>query len=167
MAFPAALKLVSLPSFSIHNPYPFLSNFDNFPSTFPSISPYPNSTHSKPSNKHCRIWQQSSKFSPLCLSYRFSTNGADHEDDDDAENCSFDEAVELFNRREYYKCHDYLEALWNKAEEPTRTLIHGILQCAVGFHHLFNKVGNRYVCGLLRSMKPISNMFVCFLGKMG
>ena len=31
----------------------------------------------------------------------------------------------LFNDREYYKCHDYLEALWNMAQEPTRTLIHG------------------------------------------
>ncbi|KAF3441363.1 hypothetical protein FNV43_RR15277 [Rhamnella rubrinervis] len=139
MACAAALKLVSFPSFSIHNPC-LLSTFHNFPSTFPSISPYPNSTHSKPFNKHYRIWQQSNKFSPLCLSYRFYADRADHqEDDDDAENCSFDEAVELFNRREYYKCHDYLEALWNKAEEPTRTMIHGILQCAVGFHHLFNQ----------------------------
>ncbi|KAM3694120.1 hypothetical protein ACB098_07G034000 [Castanea mollissima] len=25
------------------------------------------------------------------------------------------------------------------AQEPTRTLIHCILQCAVGFHHLFNQ----------------------------
>uniref|UniRef100_A0A803Q018 BED-type domain-containing protein n=1 Tax=Cannabis sativa TaxID=3483 RepID=A0A803Q018_CANSA len=27
-----------------------------------------------------------------------------------------------------------------RVEEPSRTLIHGILQCAVGFHHLFNQV---------------------------
>ena len=56
-----------------------------------------------------------------------------------------DEAVMLFNDREYYKCHDYLEALWNMAQEPTKTLIHGILQCAVGFHHLFNQVGTSFV----------------------
>lgn len=54
-------------------------------------------------------------------------------------NLSFDEAVNLFNNREYYLCHDLLEALWNDAEDPVRTLIHGILQCAVGFHHLFNQ----------------------------
>ncbi|KAF4377476.1 hypothetical protein F8388_024967 [Cannabis sativa] len=59
--------------------------------------------------------------------YRFSPSN-DH-DEEDAENCSFDEAVELFNKREYYR-----------VEEPSRTLIHGILQCAVGFHHLFNQV---------------------------
>ncbi|CAK9150181.1 unnamed protein product [Ilex paraguariensis] len=59
---------------------------------------------------------------------------------DDAVDCgSFEEAVGLFNGRDYYRCHDYLEALWNKSQEPTRTLIHGILQCAVGFHHLFNQ----------------------------
>lgn len=143
MAFQAALRFVSLPSFSIH-PHPhFLSSYhNNIPSTFPSnISPYPNTSqhHSKPSNKLYRIWLQSSSFS-FSLSYRFFPDEAG-DDEDDAENCSFDEAVELFNKREYYKCHDYLEALWNKAEEPKRTLIHGILQCSVGFHHLFNQVG--------------------------
>lgn len=67
----------------------------------------------------------------------------DEDDDDDgeedAEDHSFDEAVALFNGGDYYKCHDYLEALWHEAEDPTRTLIHGILQCAVGFHHLVNQ----------------------------
>ncbi|KAM6577540.1 hypothetical protein CsatB_029383 [Cannabis sativa] len=70
--------------------------------------------------------------------YRFSPSN-DHEEED-AENCSFDEAVELFNKREYYRCHDFLETLWNRVEETSRTLIHGILQCVVGFHHLLNQV---------------------------
>lgn len=70
------------------------------------------------------------------VSYRYFTN----EEEEDAEDHNFDDAVALFNGRDYYKCHDHLEALWHKAEEPTRTLIHGILQCAVGFHHLFNQV---------------------------
>lgn len=64
---------------------------------------------------------------------------ADEEEDEFGSSDSFNEAVELFNSREYYKCHDVLEALWNKSEEPARTLVHGILQCAVGFHHLFNR----------------------------
>ncbi|XP_061964723.1 uncharacterized protein LOC133689034 [Populus nigra] len=68
------------------------------------------------------------------ISYRYY-----NVEDDGEENCSFEEAAALFNKREYYKCHDVLEALWIKAEEPTRTLYHGILQCAVGFHHLFNQ----------------------------
>ncbi|KAG8367752.1 hypothetical protein BUALT_Bualt16G0105500 [Buddleja alternifolia] len=70
-------------------------------------------------------------------SYRITTRGGF--DRDEEESCSFGEAVSLFNKREYYKCHDVLEALWNKSQEPKRTLVHGILQCAVGFHHLFNQ----------------------------
>lgn len=70
---------------------------------------------------------------------------ADEEEDDHeaarsgSGGASFSEAVELFNGGDYYKCHDVLESLWNDAEDPARTLIHGVLQCAVGFHHLFNK----------------------------
>ncbi|KAI3437031.1 uncharacterized protein J3R85_005759 [Psidium guajava] len=76
-----------------------------------------------------------------CKSYRFLNEGGGSGGDENGEgdDCSFDGAVALFNRREYYKCHDSLEALWNRAEEPRRTLVHGILQCAVGFHHLFNQ----------------------------
>ncbi|KAG0528549.1 hypothetical protein BDA96_05G021700 [Sorghum bicolor] len=52
---------------------------------------------------------------------------------------SFDAAVALFNRGEYHACHDVVEELWYGAEDPARTLLHGVLQCAVGFHHLFNQ----------------------------
>ncbi|KAJ4904024.1 Uncharacterized protein Rs2_17975 [Raphanus sativus] len=69
--------------------------------------------------------------------YNEDNAGEDEEDEED-ENWSFEEAVSLFNQRDYYKSHDALEALWIRAEEPARTLFHGILQCAVGFHHLFN-----------------------------
>lgn len=47
--------------------------------------------------------------------------------------------MDMFNQGDYYGCHDVLEEIWNDAEEPVRTLIHGILQCAVGFYHLFNQ----------------------------
>lgn len=75
-------------------------------------------------------------------SYRYSSRGRFTEEEEEEEDveCSFEEAVQLFNNREYYKCHDVLEALWNKSQEPTRTLVHGILQCAVGLYHLFNQV---------------------------
>ncbi|KAJ6700237.1 hypothetical protein OIU79_013304 [Salix purpurea] len=71
--------------------------------------------------------------------FRASYRNYSEEDDDDGEDCSFEAAAALFNKREYYRCHDVLESLWIKSEEPTRTLYHGILQCAVGFHHLFNQ----------------------------
>ncbi|CAI9754775.1 unnamed protein product [Fraxinus pennsylvanica] len=72
-------------------------------------------------------------------SYRITTRGGFIDEDEEDECYSFREAIALFNGREYYKCHDVLESLWNKSQEPIRTLLHAILQCAVGFHHLFNQ----------------------------
>ncbi|ESW33916.1 hypothetical protein PHAVU_001G109000 [Phaseolus vulgaris] len=95
----------------------------------PSFKPL---THSKHHLNH-----RSCNSKLLAFSYRYFIEEED--DDDNDENHTFDEAVALFNGGEYYKCHDYLESLWNNAEEPTSTLIHGILQCAVGFYHLFNQ----------------------------
>ncbi|TKV91144.1 hypothetical protein SEVIR_9G075000v4 [Setaria viridis] len=65
----------------------------------------------------------------------------DDEDDQDpsATGGGFDYAVALFNRGEFHACHDVVEELWYGAEDPARTLLHAILQCAVGFHHLFNQ----------------------------
>jgi hypothetical protein len=129
----SSLNIFSLSSFSRY--FPTQNDFATFSS---SPSPYPNTHSVKPLVK---LTRNSFNYS-FRLSYRYT---AVEDDDDTNDNCSFDEAVTLFNDREYYKCHDYLEALWNKAQEPTRTLIHGILQCAVGFHHLFNQVGTSFV----------------------
>ncbi|EFJ11882.1 hypothetical protein SELMODRAFT_125243 [Selaginella moellendorffii] len=52
---------------------------------------------------------------------------------------SFSDAVDMFNKRDYYKCHDIFEALWNDAEEPQRTLLHALLQSSVGLYHLLNQ----------------------------
>ena len=52
------------------------------------------------------------------------------------------------------------------AQEPTRTLIHGILQCAVGFHHLFNQVGTSFVgLALLIHWFILFTFFFLFLFK--
>jgi hypothetical protein len=84
-----------------------------------------------------------------CRRRLLTARGERPEDDDDDEDPSapstgggggFDAAVALFNRGEFHACHDVVEELWYDAEDPARTLLHGILQCAVGFHHLFNQV---------------------------
>ncbi|CAH1432123.1 unnamed protein product [Lactuca virosa] len=80
-------------------------------------------------------------------SYRFPPGRRsieEDEDDDDEDDlvgggAKFTEAVALFNSRDYHGCHDFLESIWNDSEDPIRSLVHGILQCAVGFHHLFNQ----------------------------
>lgn len=51
----------------------------------------------------------------------------------------FWQGVEQFNQREYYACHDTLEAIWFEASEPERTFYQGILQIAVALYHLSNQ----------------------------
>ena len=45
-------------------------------------------------------------------------------------------AVEQFNQREYFECHETLEAIWNAEPGPIRVLYKGILQVGVGCLHL-------------------------------
>lgn len=51
----------------------------------------------------------------------------------------FWQGVEQFNRRDYYACHDTLEAIWFEASEPEKTFYQGILQIAVALYHLSNQ----------------------------
>ena len=51
----------------------------------------------------------------------------------------FWEGVEQFNSRQFYACHDTLEALWIEASEPEKTFYQGILQIAVALYHLGNE----------------------------
>lgn len=44
--------------------------------------------------------------------------------------------IEQFNKREYFECHETLEALWNNEPGPIRVLAKGILQVGVGCYHL-------------------------------
>lgn len=46
------------------------------------------------------------------------------------------EGVALFNRGEFFECHEALETLWREERDPVRFLYQGILQVGVAFHHL-------------------------------
>lgn len=50
----------------------------------------------------------------------------------------FWQGVELFNKGQFYACHDTLEALWMEATEPDKTFYQGILQISVALYHLGN-----------------------------
>lgn len=43
-----------------------------------------------------------------------------------------------FNQREYYACHDTLEAVWMESVDPDKKFYQGVLQIAVGCYHLQN-----------------------------
>ncbi|MBF2084214.1 DUF309 domain-containing protein [Thermoleptolyngbya sp. C42_A2020_037] len=54
---------------------------------------------------------------------------------------AFWDGVEQFNHRQFYECHDTLEAIWMEAMEPDRTFYQGVLQIAVALYHLSNGNG--------------------------
>lgn len=51
----------------------------------------------------------------------------------------FWQGVEQFNSRQFYACHDTLEALWVEASEPEKSFYQGVLQIAVALYHLSNR----------------------------
>jgi uncharacterized protein len=54
----------------------------------------------------------------------------------DGRPAALDTAIEQFNRREFFECHETLEALWNAEPGPVRVLYKGVLQVGVGCYHL-------------------------------
>jgi predicted metal-dependent hydrolase len=52
---------------------------------------------------------------------------------------SFSQGVKQFNQRQFYECHDTLEAIWIEAPEMDKRFYQGILQVAVACYHLSNK----------------------------
>jgi uncharacterized protein len=49
------------------------------------------------------------------------------------------QGINEFNAREYYACHDTLEALWMDAIDPDKRFYQGVLQIAVACYHLHNR----------------------------
>ncbi len=43
--------------------------------------------------------------------------------------------IELFNRREFYECHDAVEAIWLEESSDQQPFLQGIIQAAVAFFH--------------------------------
>ena len=52
---------------------------------------------------------------------------------------ALEEAVCLFNEGLFFEVHEVLEAVWLKQQGPSRLLLQGLIQIAVGFHHLENR----------------------------
>jgi uncharacterized protein len=71
----------------------------------------------------------------------------------------FAEGLDLFNAQRFYDCHEALEALWNRQQEPEKQFTQGIIQIAVGLYHWgrgnFAGAGKLIPRGLSR-VKPFS-----------
>ena len=47
----------------------------------------------------------------------------------------FREGIELFNRGDFFECHEVLEEVWTPAKQPERWFLQSIIHFAVGFYH--------------------------------
>jgi uncharacterized protein len=62
----------------------------------------------------------------------------------------FSQAIELFNRREYFDCQEYFERVWQESEAADKRLLESLMQLAVALHLFFNRGGGKGTTGLLQ-----------------
>lgn len=66
--------------------------------------------------------------------------------------------ADLFNRGEYFACHDFFEELWFAAPEPEKSFLQGLILAAVGFHHLargnYNGATRQWASAFARLERP-------------
>lgn len=46
-----------------------------------------------------------------------------------------DRGIELFNRGEFFECHEVLEEAWTPERGPRRLFLQSLIHVAVGFYH--------------------------------
>jgi predicted metal-dependent hydrolase len=63
---------------------------------------------------------------------------SDEAHDDLSNDWRWQQAIVLFNQKEWYRAHDAFEELWHEAIDEHRALLQGIIQIAVAEHHLLN-----------------------------
>jgi len=49
------------------------------------------------------------------------------------------EAIALFNKHEYFSCHEMLEEIWHEAAAEERNFYEGLIRFATGLHLRFNR----------------------------
>jgi hypothetical protein len=47
----------------------------------------------------------------------------------------FRRGIELFNRRDFFECHEALEHAWKSETGPRRLFLQALIHLAVGFYH--------------------------------
>jgi hypothetical protein len=62
----------------------------------------------------------------------------------------FAEAVELFNRRDYFASQERFEQVWHDSDEADREFVQALVRLAVALHLLLNRGGGRGTVNLLQ-----------------
>jgi len=70
----------------------------------------------------------------------------------------FSKGVNEFNAREFFQCHETLEKYWTAQSGEERELTQGIIQIAVGYHHLFRDNQKGALKLLKRGLERISGV---------
>jgi len=75
------------------------------------------------------------------------------------------QGIALFNRGEFYECHEILEAAWLEASGSQKIFLQGLIQLAVAFFHLRRgnnagssrllRAGLEKLSGCLASPQPV------------
>jgi predicted metal-dependent hydrolase len=60
------------------------------------------------------------------------------------------DAVDLFNRREYFASQESFEQLWRESEGDDKKLLESLLQLSVALHLFFHRGGGKGTTGLLQ-----------------
>lgn len=47
----------------------------------------------------------------------------------------FERGIDLFNKQEFFECHEVLEELWTFSQQPDRWFLQALIHFAVGFYH--------------------------------
>ena len=47
----------------------------------------------------------------------------------------FHHGLDLFNRRDFFECHEVLEEIWTPSRGPERLFLQALIHFAVGFYH--------------------------------
>jgi predicted metal-dependent hydrolase len=68
-------------------------------------------------------------------------------------------AVQQFNRKDFFECHETLEDIWFDVRDKSRDFYRGLLHLAVGFYHLNNK---KNPAGALIQLNKALNRFENF-----
>lgn len=72
---------------------------------------------------------------------------------------NFYKALEEFNKRRFFECHETLEDLWNAERSDLRRFYQGILQVGVGYYKIITRPNYRGALSLFESGMDYLRLF--------
>ena len=76
----------------------------------------------------------------------------------------FRQGIELFNRQEFFECHEVLEGVWTPRRGPERLFLQALIHFAVGFYHHQRKNRDGAERQLRKGLKKIAGYLPQFEG---